>query len=438
MSLGLYLKGQFVPSEDSDGEPQIFDRAKLEDLERWISNVANDELEWTQWSEDEEGAPFLMVALHPGAEPIMLSTIENGNLLVSAATSSAGPGYHIFVCDLLRKLGQVMHIEWISDIDGDYFDETGYFETGDRDKLYSEFDNWIRSLARTVQDLAREGAKFHMAMPIDSYQFDVTLPILTQMGPRSFDWIKAVEQDPAQARGIFPWWEGGHGAEYYLGRALCHMWYTVRWRPPLVELEAELLTLCLQYLETAYSLDPDLDYPWREWAEIVDYLECECEYIEDVKRKIELMDTDEMLVGYRRRSLRKDLGGGWSIALPGDFVEELEEGQTFLAYDETKNLRVTCMTASDTTGQPLDAVEILTKIKVMDDPLKHERGKIIARAFFEKAQEDDATFWMLRGVCACLGSFAQITICYEDERDRDWALDVWHSLDHKQNYQQDQ
>ena len=42
MSLGLYLKGQFLPSEDSDGEPQIFDRAKLEDLERWISNVAND------------------------------------------------------------------------------------------------------------------------------------------------------------------------------------------------------------------------------------------------------------------------------------------------------------------------------------------------------------------------------------------------------------
>ncbi|MBS1990679.1 MAG: hypothetical protein JSS83_09195 [Cyanobacteria bacterium SZAS LIN-3] len=436
MSLGLYLKGQFA--QDSAGGPlgtRVFDRATLEEFEKWLSNVAFDELEWTQWTEDDEGNPCLMMQLHPGAEPMMLSNCEDGALLLAAATSSAGPGYHIFICDLIRKMGQVHGLQWITDDEVEFYDETGYFETGDKQRLYDEFSTWIGALTARVQELSRDGAKFHLAMPFDGHQFDVPEPILTQLGPRTMDWLEAVSHEPILGQDIFPWWEDGHGAEYHLGRAVCYMWNAVRWRDPLTENEAELLEAVLRHLDSAYNLDPDLNYPWPEWSEILQYLGSHYEH-EDLVREMahKAEDTEHVPVGYRRRDVRKNLGGGWSVVIPGDFVEELEEGQTFLAFDETRNVRVTCMSASDTAGNSLSATEILKKIKVFDDPLKYEQGAVIGRAYFEAVTEPESAFWMLRGVTAANGTFTQVTVCFESEEQRQWAIDTWRSLDHRSSH----
>lgn len=440
MSLGLYLKGRFAPAKAAQNPESnlIFDRPKLEEFERWISNVAFEELEWSQWTEDDEGLPCLMMLLHPGAEPMMLSPTAPDELLVAAATSSAGPGYHIFVCDLLRKMGQVYGLDWISDEDDGCLDETGFFETGDKARLYDEFNSWMGALSRRVVELSRDGAKFHLAMPFDGHQFDVPQPILTQLGPRDSQWLTSVIEDPTRGNDIFPWWEDGHGAEYHLGRALCYMWNAMRWREPLTEAEAELLESILQHLDSAYGLDPDLAYPWREWDEIIGFMGANyelSELIEENAEKAEILLGENSLIGYRRKDVRKNLGGGWSVALPGTFVEEMEEGQTFLAYDETKNVRVTCMSASDNSGQPLSAEEILHKIRVFDDPMSYERGGVLGRAFFEKIEEEDASFWMLRGVSAADGTFAQVTICFETEVEQTWAMSIWRSLDHRSSHE---
>ncbi|MBU6453784.1 MAG: hypothetical protein KGS72_18535 [Cyanobacteria bacterium REEB67] len=437
MSLGLYLKGLFDP--DFAGRPaagRVFDRATLEEFEIWLSNVAFDELEWTQWTEDDEGNPCLMMQLHPGAEPLMLSNCDDGALMLAAATSSAGPGYHIFVCDLIRKMAQVHGLLWITDDEVEFYDETGYFETGDKKRLYDEFGTWIGALTTRVQELSKEGAKFHLAMPFDGHQFDVSEPILTQLGPRDADWLEEVAADPALGQDIFPWWEDGHGAEYHLGRALCYMWNAVRWRDPLTEHEAELLEAVLRHLDSAYNLDPDLNYPWGEWLEILDFMGGICENAELVRTlgPAEQADESRPPIGYRRHDVRKNLGGGWSIAIPGDFVEELEEGQTFLAFDETRNVRVTCMSASDTSGNSLDAEQILRKIKVYDNPLTYEQGKVLGRAFFEEVAEPETNFWMLRGVTAASGTFTQVTVCFEADEQRQWAIDTWRSLDHRSSH----
>ncbi|MBK9769544.1 MAG: hypothetical protein IPP57_01720 [Candidatus Obscuribacter sp.] len=318
MSLGLYLKGRFAPAKAAQNPESnlIFDRPKLEEFERWISNVAFEELEWSQWTEDDEGLPCLMM-----------------------------------LC--------------------------------------------IQALSRW----SRDGAKFHLAMPFDGHQFDVPQPILTQLGPRDSQWLTSVIEDPTRGNDIFPWWEDGHGAEYHLGRALCYMWNALRWREPLTEAEAELLESILQHLDSAYGLDPDLAYPWREWDEIIGFMGANyelSELIEENAEKAEMLLGENNLIGYRRKDVRKNLGGGWSVALPGTFVEEMEEGQTFLAYDETKNVRVTCMSASDNSGQPLSAEEILHKIRVFDDPMSYERGRVLGRAFFEKLKKKMRLF----GCCA--------------------------------------
>jgi len=433
MSLGLYLKGLFAQKEGISA-PRIFDRAMLEDFEKWLSNVAFEELEWSQWTEDDEGNPCLMMQLHPGAEPMMLSNCEDGALLIAAATSSAGPGYHIFVCDLIRKMGQVFGLEWVTDDAVEYYDETGYFETGDKARLYEEFATWIGALTARVQELSRDGAKFHLAMPFDGHQFDVAEPILTQLGPRTMTWLESVAEQPARGQDIFPWWEDGHGAEYHLGRAVCYMWNAVRWRDPLTEGEAELLECVLGHLDSAYNLDPDLKYPWAEWYEIITYLGTQYELNDLVEEKAAECCEEHVSLGYRRRDVRKNLGGGWSVVIPGDFVEELEEGQTFLAFDQTRNVRVTCMSASDTSGNSLDATEILKKIKVYDDPLKYEQGAVLGRAYFETVTEPESAFWMLRGVTAASGTFTQVTVCFESEDERQWAIDTWRSLDHRSSH----
>jgi len=434
MSLGLYLKGQFAQKEGAP-EKRVFDRATLEEFEKWLSNVAFEELEWTQWTEDDEGNPCLMMQLHPGAEPMMLSNCEDGALLLAAATSSAGPGYHIFVCDLIRKMGQVHKLEWITDDEVEFYDETGYFETGDKERLYEEFATWIGALTARVQELSRDGAKFHLAMPFDGHQFDVPEPILTQLGPRTMEWLEAVSQEPSSGFDIFPWWEDGHGAEYHLGRAVCYMWNAVRWRDPLTENEAELLQSVLTHLDLAYNLDPDLKYPWQEWFEILSYLGCQYEQADMVREMAGRAGREEHLpVGYRRHEVRKNLGGGWSVVIPGDFVEELEEGQTFLAFDETRNVRVTCMSATDTSGNSLSAEDILKKIKVFDDPLKYEQGAVVGRAYFEEVTEPDSAFFMLRGVTAASGTFTQVTVCFELDEQRQWAIDTWRSLDHRSSH----
>ena len=177
----------------------------------------------------------------------------------------------------------------------------------------------------------------------------------------------------------------------------------MRWRDPLTEHEAELMEAVLRHLDSAYSLDPDLKYPWPEWSEILEYLGSEYEQADLVREMAD--QTEDKLhlpLGYRRRDVRKNLGGGWSIVIPGDFVEELEEGQTFLAFDETRNIRVTCMSASDNSGNSLTGEQILRKIKVFDDPLKYEQGAVVGRAYFEEVTEPESNFSMLRGVTAAV------------------------------------
>jgi len=48
-----------------------------------------------------EAAPTLFCQLHPAAEEIELSLIDPEHIVVSANTTTVGPGYHIFLVSLL-------------------------------------------------------------------------------------------------------------------------------------------------------------------------------------------------------------------------------------------------------------------------------------------------------------------------------------------------
>ena len=43
-------------------------------------------------------------------------------------------------------------------------------------------------------------------------------------------------------------------------------------------------------------------------------------------------------------------------------------------------------------------------------------------------EEDGQTLWNLKGYTAIEGNFCLCNIYLQDERDRDWALEIWKSL----------
>ena len=105
----------------------------LRELQGAVGDYASDLAPSTRiaFSEDK---PTLFCQLHPAAEELELSLVDLDHLVASAKTSTVGPGYHIFVCDMVRKLGERFRLAWVTD-DEEYFDEAGYFFSGNQERV---------------------------------------------------------------------------------------------------------------------------------------------------------------------------------------------------------------------------------------------------------------------------------------------------------------
>jgi hypothetical protein len=112
--------------------------------------------------------------------------------------------------------------------------------------------------------------------------------LLTPLGPRDEAWLRAVAEEPQRGKDVFPWWEPGIHAASRRGRALSRLWTEVVWRPPLLEEERRLFRNVARLLEQAWREDPMLDYPWREWQEVLGYLGLGGTLAEEVSRRASL------------------------------------------------------------------------------------------------------------------------------------------------------
>ena len=81
----------------------------------------------------------------------------------------------------------------------------------------------------------------------------MTRPYVTALGPRDEAWLDAAIDHPRVALDITPWWmEHETDGRFLLNRALVLMWLQVRWRPPAVEGEADLLDEVHRLLSRAF------------------------------------------------------------------------------------------------------------------------------------------------------------------------------------------
>src|SRR5437870_41727 len=104
----------------------------LEQVAAWLEGHEAEPLMLCRAAQCDHGEPALFVQIHPGAEEVELCVPEPGRLIASAKTSTVGPGYHIFLCDRLRALGEHFGLAWHDPDDAEGTgDETGYFFSHD-------------------------------------------------------------------------------------------------------------------------------------------------------------------------------------------------------------------------------------------------------------------------------------------------------------------
>jgi hypothetical protein len=437
MGVGLYRTGRYNPPTGS-ATPE----GALGDLQAWIEEHGGEPVRSAQVGNDHDGQPTLFVSLHASAEDVRFTLPEPGRIAVSGKTSSAGPGYHIYVCDLLHRFGEVHAVTWDPPEEGETGDQTSYFHSGDAVAVQEAMLHWLASMGQVVlENLQKDRTGFMVAMPL-GHHYPYHGPVVTPLGPRDRAWFEALAEDPWRGSDFFAWWEPGLNASYYLGKALADMWAQVRWRTPLLEVEAELLLETHLNLQRAYRLDPALDYPWREWQELLGYIEeyygddahqAGPELTEEIKRRVAGMVGGPRL-GYRREPVRVDLVGGWDIEIPGAMAEEWDDkGQSWSAWDGKRTVWFSAFSRDKPDGGRPTAAEMLAGAASLPEgeAMDYRRDGLLGRAVLTPYEEDGEAMWNLKAYAAVAGHLALCNVFFHDLADRDWAVATWHSLNHR-------
>ncbi len=440
MGVGLMLSGTYGNADNLPPEEC------LEQIASWLEGHEEEPLMLCHIGIDQDDLPALFLQIHPCAEDIEIAIPAPGEMLVAAKTSTAGPGYHIHVCDLLNRLGEQFGIEWAPNEDEDedeneIGDDTGYLLHGNAEKVRDEMLSWLGTLSRVIVDsINNDEAQIHMvSMPLN-YGYPGNDAILTPLGPRTAEWFRAVIDDPEKGVAFFPWWDEGVGASFFLGRALTRMWQEVRWRTPITEDEGELLMDVHLDLERAHHLDPQADFPWREWREILEYLNDYFGYAEfqrepelesEIQRQAERMPADQALIGYRRGAVEAMLTGGWRLTIPGEMAETWESnGETWSAWHGGRTIWFTSWSFCGETEERVKAHAILQTREWPEggEHFDYADGPLVGRASLVPYEEDGQALWNLHGYVAVDGKLAQCNIYVQSECDIAWAMDVWKSL----------
>jgi hypothetical protein len=434
MGLGFQLTGRY------EGKKGLLARAASP--ERFLKSVRRgfDESDWphpvtTTLGQDDEGTPALWVQLHPAAEPLeIIAGPGEGQFTATARTSTVGPGYHVHLCEALRQIaadaGATFDPPASHDEDGG--DETHYFHSRDRDACAWEFLRWLRAVGKLA--LEHPDSQLAISMPLEiGFKGDGLL--VTPMGPRTLDWARATAADPQAGVDLFPWYDFGVNAAARLGYALHQMWCNVRWAAALTEDDQRTQLDVLANLEAAYREDPTLNYPWREWLELFDLTDPRHALAADVRRLADRAHTAsrQSPIGYRRRPVVRRHPGGWSIRIPGHFVEAHDENDGhWRAFDEARTVHLStyvcdrsrARTAQQVldNGPPFEAAPLRR--------LNHRDGDVVARGVLRRYTDEGTNEERLQvqGLSAVTGRMALITIDFAEETDVDWAIELWKSV----------
>ncbi len=410
MGIGLFAVGRRASTSDNGG----LRRGQFEPIARAIeTHVDVPLLARAMHISEEDGVLFAMV--HPLSEPLRLTWHERGEVEVETKTSTVGPGYHAWLVDLLEAVGREVGLEW------DWSqDELPYSTTRDFVVLQREFDEHLGALATVVLDTNHEGG---MAINLGLGQPQLKGAYTsTVLGPRDRAWWdRASRESGAVARDFCLWWDRAHDAnvEFKLGLGL--LWTDVRWRPPENEDEAAMAKVALDAIQSAEEGGAKADWPRREIEELRQLLAFEGE-------AADLKEPAPTGVGYYR-GMQSRAMGPWSVDVPAYFYSDVEDdGATLVSMYASRTIH---LSAYGMDGEDDSPEDVLAKAAEPIDgplPIRFSATGRAGAASIEPCEEDGWSGFTLHGLMASKGSFARVTVAFEHEHQREWAISTWQSL----------
>jgi hypothetical protein len=217
----------------------------------------------------DENEHELAVALQPGAEAVFFVWNPDGTISADTKTSTMGPGYHAYAISVVRAVGELCGIDWDwSD------DETGYATKGDFADLQEQMAEFLVALADAFLSVPRLNDAPSLAVNMAAF---APVPVtggsfsITPLGPRGRGFWEAVKRRDKlnqHAREFYAWWSQERDADYYFKTGMVLLWNDIYWRPAVSDQEEHTMRLALDCFERAADLNPQMDLPNAEIAEL--------------------------------------------------------------------------------------------------------------------------------------------------------------------------
>lgn len=381
------------------------------------------------WGKDDGK---LTLQLHPSAEDVEIS-LNAGDILISAKTSSAGPGYHTMLADLLDQIASHAKIvlSWEDQGEGGA-DETGYHEHRDMGLLHDETIRWLKTISRHIAEAGEDSSGWLLNMPIGDRAIRDAFA-LAPMGEFPREWFLSVcdandKETVVLAEGFFAAWHGPHRAEYWanIGRYLI-LW-ELDWTAPIKDAERALYETMLACYDRTRQFDPSMTLPENEIREARELLE----------HGDPAIPPRAIGVGYRRGMMERPLNVGWSANIPGYFRREQEtdgEKQQNYFWFADREIHYTVLSFDSVEGGTTAAGFVLDNTKSkegeIDLPFTPRQDWLTTRAAILESN----------GYCTIQAMYGVtwkneqrvlvLTIVHEEGNDgRDWAHALLESVSH--------
>ena len=425
LSVGLRLVGQASKRGRVPRLPTA--EVLLNDIEARLAAEPADTAGPVRRTGEGSDEPGLSVRLHPAASDLEIVVAAGGRITASARTAEVGPGYHTYVCQLLRRLGTDVSITWEPrDPSAGTGDQTGYFDSGARADAEGALLLWLHDALQAALAARARGEHGHHLGSFGDHRFAFEGAVATALGPRDDEWLRAAVNDPRIAIDVWPWTPDAMDARYLLNRALVLMWSEVRWRAPATQAERNTIDEVLRLLRKAFPLDPELPFPWREWKELLDLAGAPDSLYDRIATEAAAAG-DGPRIGYRRDNVVA-VHGGWALEIPGSFAER-RTAEEWWAGEGGRSITLAAVSTGTEKG-PMTAEDFLERVSgnLGSGALTHQDGQVIGKARLAVDDGAEVGHAVLDAYSAVRGSGAALRIEIHDPADWEWALDMWRSL----------
>jgi len=285
----------------------------------------------------------LTVSIVPAADSISFDVSQAG-LGVGLRTSTAGPGYHAAVIDMLDALGDRCGVAWDWGQQPDRsFDETGYAVTRDYAALQRDHASFLRNLMDASLESGLDNVAFCVPWGLGIEEDGLACP----MGIKPIAWRLAVSEAKEATRltlasEFFPWWTRDIDAAFFENMLRCLLWQHVEWRKPKSPRESRTLLMIEEAAARLKALAGRIPAELRTALRELDA----------AVRSGEAPPSTG--IGYRRRNVLRELFNTWHMSLPGTLVADFaDDGKAAYFVGPRHALRISAITVNGTDGKPV-------------------------------------------------------------------------------------